>query len=97
MKSYYVYILASGRQGTLYTGITDDLIRRVGEHKKGKVQGFTKKYVVDQLVYYEDTNDIRTAIEREKHIKTWNREWKIKLIEEDNPEWRDLYLEILES
>jgi putative endonuclease len=91
MKYYYVYILASGRHGTLYTGITGELYRRIPEHKQGLVAGFTKKYNVNMLVYFEQTDDISTAIEREKRLKKWKREWKIKLIEGVNPEWRDLY------
>ena len=95
MNQYYVYILASKRNGTLYTGVTNDLIRRVTEHKNGQVEGFTKKYQVNQLVFYEDTNDIDTAITREKQLKRWKRAWKLRLIEESNPEWRDLYPDIM--
>ena len=91
LKYYYVYILASGRQGTLYVGVTNDLIRRVMEHKQGIIAGFTKKYKVDQLVHFEQAYDINSAIEREKNIKAWKRAWKIKLIEAENPQWRDLY------
>jgi putative endonuclease len=91
MKDYYVYILASGRNGTLYIGVTNDLIRRVYEHKKKLIKGFTSKYNVDKLVYFEYTNDINGAIAREKQLKKWNREWKLKLIEDKNPNWRDLY------
>jgi putative endonuclease len=90
MKSYYVYILASGKYGTLYTGVTDDLIRRIDQHKRGTNEGFTKKYNVDQLVYFEDTPDISAAITKEKQIKKWKRDWKIRLIESTNPTWRDL-------
>ncbi|MBI1804082.1 MAG: GIY-YIG nuclease family protein [Ignavibacteriae bacterium] len=93
-KTYYVYILASKRNGTLYIGITCNLIRRVYEHKKGLVKGFTKKYRVHNLVYYESTTDVRAAIEREKRLKKWNRAWKIKLIEKMNPTWKDLYFEL---
>jgi putative endonuclease len=96
MKSYYVYILASGTHGTLYVGVTNDLIRRVNEHKEGKIEGFTKKYNIDQLVHYEETSNIIAAIEREKCIKAWRRDWKIELIEKDNPQWRDLYKDIIE-
>ena len=88
--SYYVYILASKRNGTLYIGVTNDLIRRVYEHKNGLIEGFTKKYSVKKLVYYEQTNDVREAILREKRLKKWNRDWKIKLIEKMNPDWKDL-------
>jgi putative endonuclease len=91
MKSYYVYILASQRNGTLYVGITNDLIKRVYEHKNNLVDGFTKKYKVHSLVYYEQYNDIKLAIIREKRLKKWNRNWKLELIEKENPQWRDLY------
>jgi len=91
MKSYYVYMLASKRNGTLYIGVTSDLIKRVYEHKQGLVEGFTKKYNVHQLVFFEETNDVESAITREKQMKKWNRQWKIELIEKENPEWKDLY------
>lgn len=91
MKSYYVYILASKRNGTLYVGVTDDLIRRVFAHKNDLVEGFTKKYHVHTLVYFEETSDIHIAIQREKQLKKRRRKWKIALIEKDNPTWRDLY------
>ena len=94
MKTYYVYILASKRNGTLYTGVTNSLIRRVEEHKAYAISGFTKKYKVHTLVYYESFDDIRQAIWREKCIKKWKRQWKINLIEELNPEWKDLYYDI---
>ena len=97
MNSYYVYILSSGKHGTLYIGVTNDLIRRVGEHKQGKIEGFTQKYKVDQLVYYEETEDVNTAIEYEKRLKAWQRSWKIELIEDNNPHWRDLYGDIMEG
>ncbi|MFH1759085.1 MAG: GIY-YIG nuclease family protein [Patescibacteria group bacterium] len=93
MKIYYVYILASKRRGTLYVGVTDYLMRRVYQHKHGLVEGFTKKYKVNRLVYYEQTNDVMSAINREKQLKRWRRQWKIELIEKDNPEWKDLYEE----
>ncbi len=93
-RKYYVYILASKRNGTLYTGVTNDLVRRVGEHKAGTNEGFTKKYRVNKLVYFESTNDVRDAIKREKQIKKWLRKWKIALIESRNPEWKDLYDEL---
>ena len=95
MKSYFVYILASERNGTLYVGITDDLPRRIYEHKEGLVEGFTKKYGVKDLVYFEQTSDPLSAITREKQIKKWNRAWKIRLIQKNNPEWKDLYDEII--
>lgn len=91
MKTYYVYLLASKKNGTLYVGVTDNLIRRVYEHKEGIIDGFTKRYHIHLLVYYEETNSIDTAIAREKQLKKWNRAWKIRLIEELNPSWKDLY------
>ncbi|MBI2852239.1 MAG: GIY-YIG nuclease family protein [Chloroflexi bacterium] len=95
MKSFYVYILASGRDGTLYIGVTNDLVRRVLEHKDGQIEGFTKKYKVNQLVYYEGTSDVYGALTREKQMKKWKRAWNIELIEEGNPHWRDLYDEVV--
>ena len=95
MLNYYVYILASRRNGTLYIGVTNDLIRRVYEHKNGLIRGFTKRYNVHNLVYYEQTNDINSAINREKQLKKWYRKWKIELIERNNPDWNDLYDEIV--
>jgi putative endonuclease len=91
MKEYYVYMLASKRNGTLYTGVTNDLIRRVYEHKNKLIKGFTKKYNVHQLVYYEVASDIESAINREKQLKNWRRKWKLALIEKANPTWEDLY------
>ena len=91
MKKYYVYILASKKKGTLYIGITNDLKRRIYEHKEGLVEGFTKKYKVEQLVYFEETENVSSAISREKQIKKWKREWKIKMIEKNNVEWKDMY------
>lgn len=91
MKTYWVYILASSRNGTLYTGVTNDIIRRVYEHKQKLNKGFTRKYSIGRLVYIQEFNDVREAIYREKCIKKWNRAWKLKLIEEYNPEWKDLY------
>jgi putative endonuclease len=90
MKSYFVYILASKRNGTLYVGVTNDLSRRIYEHKSGHADGFTKKYGVHTLVCFEQTNDIKAAIKREKQIKKWNRAWKIALIEKENKDWADL-------
>ena len=89
-RTYAVYILASQRNGTLYTGVTGDLSRRVHQHKSGTIGGFTKKYGVDQLVYLEPYSDVHEALAREKAIKKWRRAWKLQLIERDNPEWRDL-------
>ncbi len=97
MKQYYVYILASKKNGTLYIGVTNDLLRRIYEHKEGIIDGFTKKYGVKMLVYYEITSDINSAIKREKTLKKWNRQWKIDLIEKSNPNWSDLYNEIIDS
>ncbi len=91
MANYYVYILASKKNGTLYCGVTNDLIRRVYEHKNGLVDGFTKKYKIHSLVYYEICNSAEAAIEREKDIKRWYRKWKLELIEKENPLWEDLY------
>ncbi|MEO0548933.1 MAG: GIY-YIG nuclease family protein [Pseudomonadota bacterium] len=88
---YFVYMLASKRNGTLYTGLTNDLVRRVWEHKEGYVKGFTSKYNVRTLVWFEPHTDINSAIAREKRIKRWRRDWKRNLIEADNPDWLDLY------
>lgn len=90
MKNYYIYILASKKNGTLYIGMTNDLVRRIFEHKSGSIEGFTKKYSVDKLVYFESTTDVNDAIAREKRLKKWKRQWKIDLIEKSNPDWRDL-------
>ncbi|HEY1707148.1 MAG TPA: GIY-YIG nuclease family protein [Rhizomicrobium sp.] len=92
---YSVYILASKAYGTLYVGVTNDLIRRVGDHKVGAILGFTKRYGVNRLVYYEYHFDIAAAISREKQLKRWRREWKISLIEEENPGWVDLYTNLI--
>ena len=89
--SYFVYILASGRNGTLYTGVTNDIVRRIWEHKNDLIDGFTKKYGVHILVWYEFHEDINLAIAREKRIKRWNRAWKIKLIEKENSGWNCLW------
>ena len=88
---YYVYILSSKKHGTLYIGVTSDLVKRIYEHKHDLIDGFTKQYKVHNLVYFEITESIGSAISREKNLKKWNREWKIRLIEKGNPEWRDLY------
>jgi putative endonuclease len=90
-RSYYVYILASRIGGTLYIGVTNDLVRRVGEHKLKMAEGFTKKHEVHKLVYFEQFDDIENAIRREKRLKKWNRAWKVRLIEQLNPNWDDLY------
>lgn len=94
-KSYYVYILASKRNGTLYIGVTSELIKRAYEHKNDFVEGFTKEYGVHNLVYFEETTDVESAIKREKQLKTWKRNWKLELIESKNPQWKDLYFEII--
>jgi putative endonuclease len=94
MKQYYVYILANQRNGTLYIGATNNLVRRVWEHKNDVVDGFTKKYGVHQLVWYELADTPLAAIKREKQLKKWNRAWKLRLIDEKNPDWKDLYDEI---
>lgn len=92
--AYFVYILASGRNGTLYVGVTSDLYGRMVEHRDGLVPGFTKRYGVTTLVYFEEHGDIDEAIRREKLIKRWRRTWKIELIEQRNPQWRDLWLDL---
>ena len=89
---YYVYILASRKNGTLYIGVTNDLERRVYEHKNDLMDGFTSKYSVHTLVYYEHTDDVSAAIQREKQLKLWKRAWKIDLIEKDNPKWLEIKL-----
>lgn len=94
MSQYFVYILASKRKGTLYIGVTNNLIKRVYDHKQNIVEGFTKQYNVHNLVYFEIHEDVSEAILREKQMKKWNRQWKINLIENNNPEWNDLYNEI---
>ena len=88
---YFVYLMASKKNGTLYVGVTNNLIRRVYEHKNGRIEGFTSRYAVHQLVWFEVTPAIEAAIQKEKQIKNWTREWKMALIEQTNPEWRDLY------
>lgn len=90
-KQPAVYILASKRNGTLYIGVTGDLVKRVWEHKNDQVEGFTRRYQVHDLVYYELHDDMAAAIIREKQIKKWNRAWKIEMIEKQNPEWKDLW------
>ena len=96
MRTYYIYIMASKKNGALYLGVTNDLVRRVWQHKNDIHDGFTKKYNVNRLVYYEETNDIESAISREKRLKKWNREWKEKLITDFNPGWIDLAKELNE-
>jgi putative endonuclease len=91
MKQFYVYILSSKRNGTLYTGVTSDLRKRIYEHKNNLIEGFAKTYNVHLLVWYEVHEAAESAIVREKQIKEWKRAWKLQLIEKDNPEWNDLY------
>jgi len=95
MKTFFVYILASKRNGTLYVGVTNDIVKRVSEHRADLVEGFTEKYGVHALVWFEQTPNVAAAIQREKQIKKWRRSWKIELIERGNPDWRDLYGEIV--
>ncbi|MBU0647412.1 GIY-YIG nuclease family protein [Patescibacteria group bacterium] len=93
-KQYYVYLMASEKNGTIYIGVTSNLVDRVFKHKQSVYDGFTKKYKVDRLVYYEVYGDIYEAIGREKQLKNWKRDWKMKLIEKNNFAWRDLFCEI---
>ncbi|WP_340117088.1 GIY-YIG nuclease family protein [Pelagibius sp. 7325] len=92
--SYYVYILASQRNGTMYIGVTNDLVRRIYEHRSGAVAGFTKRHDVKILVFFEVHESIEAAIQREKSLKRWDRRWKLALVERDNPTWRDLWEDI---
>ncbi len=93
--SYWVYLLASKPRGTLYVGMTNDLVRRIAEHREGLVPGFTKTYNVKMLVHFEEHASVLEAIKREKRVKRWARDWKIALIRKKNPEWRDLFYEIV--
>ncbi len=95
MKNPSVYILASARYGTLYIGVTSDLIKRVWQHRSSAAEGFRKKYCAHALVWYEQHETMESAISREKSLKSWRRDWKLNLIESQNPEWRDLYLDII--
>ena len=95
MKEFYVYILSNKYRGTLYVGITSNLIKRIWEHKSDLVEGFTKKYQTHQLVYFEKHQDAKTALNREKNLKAWKRNWKIELIEKNNSKWDDLFSEII--
>ena len=95
--NYYVYILTRSRNSTFYVGVTNDLIRRVYEHKIGLADGFTKKYEIKKLVYYEYFDDIYNAISREKVIKKWKRRYKINIVESINPQWKDLYFELIKE
>ena len=93
--AFYVYIMASQRNGTLYIGVTNDLVRRVYEHREGMIDGFTKRHGLKTLLFFEPHDSIEAAIQREKSLKRWNRKWKLDLIESDNPTWRDLWDEIV--
>ena len=95
-KHFFVYILASKKNGTLYIGVTSNLPQRIWQHKNKQVAGFTSKYNITKLVYYEFHENAENAITREKQLKKWNRTWKLQLIEKDNPLWKDLYDEILQ-
>jgi putative endonuclease len=94
MKLYCVYILASKKRGALYVGVTSDLATRVARHRDGLIEGFTKRYFIRRLVYFECTTDVHAALNREKRLKKWRRAWKIELIEATNPEWKDLWDEV---
>ena len=94
-RVYSVYILASKLNGTLYIGVTGDLISRIAQHKAGDVKGFTQKYKVQTVVWYENFGDVSLAIQREKTMKKWPRRWKINLIERENPDWNDLYPQLV--
>jgi putative endonuclease len=96
MKNYYVYILASRKNGTLYVGITSNLPNRIYQHKTKQIKGFTEKYNINKLVYYEQGIDFYNAASREKQLKKWKRQWKIELIERENPNWKDLYYDIIQ-
>jgi putative endonuclease len=95
MRQYYVYLLASKKNGALYIGVTNNLIRRVCKHKSQSIEGFTKYRGIHNLVYYEEYNNIRKAIAREKQLKKWKRQWKVRLIEKSNPQWKDLYPDLI--
>ena len=95
MKQPCVYLLSSRRNGTLYLGVTSELVKRVWQHKENLAEGFTKRYQVHHLVWYEPHDRMESAIQREKTIKKWKRSWKVALIEKENPEWRDLYEDLL--
>ena len=94
-KNYFTYILANKRNGTLYIGVTNNLLKRVYQHKQKEIKGFTAQYNIDKLVYYEECGDVNAAIAREKQFKKWNRKWKLELIEKFNPGWDDLYLSMI--
>ncbi len=94
-KNYYVYILSSQKNSALYIGVTSDLIKRIWQHRQKLVKGFTEKYNINKLVYFEQFRDPENAIRREKRLKKYNRKWKIELIEKSNPDWKDLYEDII--
>jgi putative endonuclease len=94
-KTFCVYVVTNRRNGALYVGVTSDLPRRIWQHKQKEVAGFTARYGVDKLVYYQTCESAESAIQREKQLKKWSRSWKLRLIEEKNPDWRDLYEEIV--
>jgi putative endonuclease len=96
-KYYYVYLLASKRNGTLYVGVTKDLAHRVGQHKSGEIKGFTRTYGVDRLMRFETHTSVEAAMHREKQLKAWKREWKIALFVETNPRWDDLYPSMMQG
>ena len=95
MKQFYVYILASRYKGTFYVGVTSDLVSRVYQHKEQETEGFTARHNVHRLVWFEEHSTAEAAIRREKRLKRWNRDWKIRMIEEENPKWDDLYYHLL--
>jgi len=95
LKKYYTYILANKKNGTIYIGVTNDIVKRIGEHKNNLINGFTSRYEIHKLVYFEEYSDIREAISREKQLKNWKRDWKIELIEKVNPDWNDLVYQFL--
>lgn len=94
-KSFYVYIMTNKRYGTFYIGMTSNLLKRIWEHRNKVIEGFTKTHDLKRLVYYEPHENAENAIKREKRLKKWNRQWKIELIEKNNPDWRDLYENII--
>lgn len=97
MKTYFVYILASKKNGTLYVGMTSNLVQRIYQHKQKMVKGFSADHNVTKLVWFDSTNDVNEAVNKEQQMKKWKREWKLNLIEEDNPDWEDLSLDDLEK
>ncbi len=97
MKNFYVYIVTNKPRGTLYIGVTNNLVRRIYEHRNSLINGFTKRYNLKRLVYFEVFDRVEEAIHREKRLKKWNRQWKIELIEKSNPDWTDLYEELVNS